>query len=160
MSARSKNLWTLLGAAVLAAGLGLYAWFGVMKGEEKEAEKKRTAERLVQPVSRPDGGTDTVRYDRLVVKARGETTELARLPDQSWVITRPLKTAADVQTAEGVVNALQFARIRATVEEKPTAEDLHRFGLDKPGVEVVASAEGVPPLTVRLGVENSYDCLL
>jgi hypothetical protein len=80
MSARSKNLWTLLGAAVVAAGLGLYAWFGVMKGEEKEAEKKRAAERLVQPVSRPDGGTDTVRYDRLVVTAKGETTELARLP--------------------------------------------------------------------------------
>ncbi|HZJ54148.1 MAG TPA: DUF4340 domain-containing protein [Myxococcaceae bacterium] len=157
MSARSKNLWTLLGAAVVAAGLGLYAWFGVMKGEEKAAEQKRVAERLVQPVSRPDGGTENVRYDRLVVKAKGETTELARLPDQSWVITRPLKTAADVQTAEGVVNALQFARIRATVEEKPTAEDLHRFGLDKPGVEVVASAEGVPPLTVRLGVENPYD---
>ena len=157
MSARSKNLWTLLGAAVVAAALGLYAYFGVMKGEEKEAEQKRAAERLVPPVSRPDGGTETVRYDRLVVKAKGETTELARLPDQSWVITRPLKTAADVQTAEGIVSALQFARIRSTVEEKPTPEDLHRFGLDKPTVEVVASAEGLPPLTVRLGVENPYD---
>ncbi|RPH71273.1 MAG: DUF4340 domain-containing protein [Myxococcaceae bacterium] len=157
MSARSKNLWTLLGAAVVGTGLALYAYFGVMKGEEKKDEQKRAAERLVQPVSRPDGGTDTVRYDRLVVKAKGETTELARLPDQFWVITRPLKTAADVQTAEGIVSALQFARIRATVEEKPTPEDLHRFGLDKPGVEVVASAEGVPPLTVRLGVENPYD---
>jgi Domain of unknown function (DUF4340) len=157
MSARSKNLWTLLGAAVVVTGLALYAYFGVMKGEEKEAEQKRASERLVQPVSRPDGGTDTVRYAHLVVKAKGETTELARLPDQSWVITSPLKTAADVQTAEGIVSALQFARIRATVEEKPTPEDLHRFGLDKPGVEVVASAEGVPPLTVRIGVENPYD---
>ncbi len=157
MSARSKNLWTLLGAAVVALGLGLYAYFGVMKGEEKEAEQKRTAERLVQPVSRPDGGTETVRYDKLVVKAKGQTTELARLPDQSWVLTRPLKTAADVQTAEGIVSALQFARIRATVEEKPTPEDLHRFGLDRPAVEVTASADGVPPLTVRLGVENPYD---
>ena len=71
MSARSKNLWTLLGAAVVVTGLALYAYFGVMKGEEKEAEKKRASERLVQPVSRPDGGTDTVRYDRLVVKAKG-----------------------------------------------------------------------------------------
>ena len=157
MSARSKNLWTLLGAAVVAAGLGLYAWFGVMKGEEKEAEQKRAAERLVQPVSRPDGGTETIRYDRLVVKAKGQTTELARLPDQSWVLSKPLKTGADVQTAEGIVSALQFARIRATVEEKPGAEDLHRFGLDKPTVEVTASAEGVPPLTVRLGIENPYD---
>jgi hypothetical protein len=157
MSARSKNLWTLLGAAVVAIGLGLYAWFGVMKGEEKEAEQKRTAERLVQPVSRPDGGTENVRYDRLLVKAKGETTELARLPDQSWVITRPLKTAADVQTAEAIVSALQYARIRSTVEEKPSAEDLQRFGLDRPQVEVVASAQGVPPLTIHIGVENPYD---
>jgi len=157
MSARSKNLWTLLGAAVVAAGLGLYAWFGVMKGDEKEAEQKRAAERLVQPVSRPDGGMENVRYDRLVVKAKGQSTELSRLPDSSWVITRPLKTAADVQTAEAIVSALQYARIRSTVEEKPTPDALKTFGLDKPTVEVVASAEGVPPLTVRIGVENPYD---
>ena len=157
MSARSKSLWTLLGAVVVTAGLGLYAWFGVMKGEEKEAEQKRTAERLVQPVSRPDGGTETIRYDRLVVTAKGETTELARLADQSWVIRRPLKAAADVQTAEGIVSALQYARIRSTVEEKPTPDALKTFGLDKPTVQVVASAEGVPPLTVRIGVENPYD---
>src|SRR5262249_54508720 len=119
--------------------------------------QKRAAERLVQPVSRPDGGTETIRYDRLVVKAKGQTTELARLPDQSWVLIKPLRTGADVQTAEGIVSALQFARIRSTVEEKPSAEDLHRFGLDKPTVEVTASAEGVAPLTVRLGIENPYD---
>jgi Domain of unknown function (DUF4340) len=157
MSARSKNLWTLLGAAVVAAGLGLYAWFGVMKGEEKEAEQKRITERLVQPVSRPDGGTETVRYDRLVVKAKGETTELARLPDQSWVITRPFKAAADVRAAEDIVGTLESSRVKGTVEEKPTAEDLRRFGLDHPSAEVTASAQGIPSLTVLLGVENPFD---
>src|SRR5215470_5100284 len=151
MSARSKNLWTLLGAAVVAAGLGLYAWFGVMKGEEKEAEQKRVSERLVQPVSRPDGGTENVRYDRLVVTAKGETTELGRLADQSWVISKPLKAAADVRTAEDVVGTLQHGRIKGVVEEKPTADDLHRFGLDHPTIEVTASAQGVAPLTVRMG---------
>lgn len=157
MSARSKNLWALLGAAVVALGLGLYAYLGVMKGEERETERKRLAEQLVHPVSRPDGGTEQVRYDRLVVKAKGETTELARLPDQSWVITRPMKVAADVRTAEDMVGALQFARLKSTIEETPTAEDLQRFGLDHPAVEVTASAEGVPALTVRLGKENPFD---
>ena len=38
MSARSRSLWTLLVAALGAAALGLYAWFGVMKGDEREAE--------------------------------------------------------------------------------------------------------------------------
>jgi Domain of unknown function (DUF4340) len=157
MSARSRNLWTLLGAAVVALGLAAYAYFGVMKGEEREAERKRNAERLVQPVSRPDGGTEQVRYDKLVVKAKGETTELARLPDQSWVIIRPLKAAADVRTAEDIVGTLQFARVKSSVEEKPTPDDLHRFGLDHPAVEVTASADGVAPLTVRLGLENPFD---
>ncbi len=157
MSARSKNLWALLGAVVVALGLGLYAYFGVMKGEEREAEQKRAAEQLVQPVSRPDGGTEQVRYDRLVITAKGDTTELARMPDQSWVITRPLRAAADVRTAEDIVSALQFARLKSTVEEKPTAEDTQRFGLDHPSVEVTASADGVKPLTVRLGLENPYD---
>ncbi|HSP17996.1 MAG TPA: DUF4340 domain-containing protein, partial [Myxococcaceae bacterium] len=37
------------------------------------------------------------------------------------------------------------------------AEDLQRMGLDHPSDELTASAEGVPPLTVRLGKENSFD---
>jgi hypothetical protein len=157
MSARSKNLWTLLGAAVVAVGLGLYAWFGVMKGEEKEAEKKRTAERLVQPVSRPDGGTENVRYDRLVVKAKGDTTELGRLADQSWVISRPFKAPGDQRTAEDIVGALQYSPLKATVEEAPSADDLKRYGLDAPAAEVTASATGVQPLVLKLGNENPFN---
>ena len=157
MSARSKNLWTLLGAAVVAAGLGLYAWLGVMKGEEKEAEQKRAAERLVQPVSRPDGGTENVRYDHLVVKAKGDTTELGRLPDQSWVISRPFKAPGNQRIAEDIVGTLQHSPLKATVEDAPSAEDLKRYGLDAPAVEVTASASGVPPLTLRVGNENPYN---
>src|SRR5215469_10916699 len=157
MSARSKNLWTLLGAAVVAAGLGLYAWFGVMKGEEKEAEKKRASERLVQPVSRPDGGTENVRYDRLVVKSKSETTELGRLADQSWVISRPFRAPADERTAEDIVGTLQYSPLKATVEEAPSAEDLKRYGLDAPAIEVTASASGVQPLVLKVGNENPYN---
>jgi hypothetical protein len=157
MSARSRNLWTLLGAAVVTLGLGLYAYFGVMKGEQREAERKSAAEKLVTPTPQPDGGTGTIRYDRLVVRAKGESTELQRLPDQSWMITKPLRTAADVRAAEEIVSALQNARLKSTVEEKPSPEDLKRYGLERPAVEVTASAEGVPTLTVKAGVENTFD---
>ncbi|HVP59700.1 MAG TPA: DUF4340 domain-containing protein [Myxococcaceae bacterium] len=157
MSARSKNLWTLLGAAVVAAALGLYAYFGVMRQDEREQEKKLAAERLVQPVSRPDGGTELVRYDRLLVKANGDTTELGRLPDQSWVINRPLKAAATVRTAEDIIGTLQYSRVKGTVEEHPSPEDLKRFGLAPPAVEVTASADGVPPLTLRIGAANPFN---
>jgi hypothetical protein len=99
----------------------------------------------------------TVRYEHLSVKAKGEVTELQRMPDQAWVLTRPFRAAGDVRTAEDLLSALQFARLRSTVEETPTALDLQRFGLDSPQIEVTASAEGVPPLTVRVGVSNAFD---
>jgi hypothetical protein len=157
MSARSRSLWTLLGAAVVALGLGLYAYFGVMKGEQREAERKSAAEKLVIPIPQPDGGAGTIRYDRLVVHAKGETTELQRMPEQTWMITKPLRTGADVRTAEDIVSALQNARLKSTVEEKPGPEELKRYGLAPPSVEVTASAEGVPTLTVKAGVENTFD---
>jgi Domain of unknown function (DUF4340) len=157
MSARSRNLWTLLGAAVVALGLGLYAYFGVMKGEQRETERKSAAEKLVTPTSQPDGGPGTIRYDKLVVRAKGDTTELQRLPDQTWIITKPLHAGAEVRAAEEVVSALQNARLKSTVEEKPNPEDLKRYGLERPPVEVTASAQGVPTLTVKAGVENTFD---
>jgi hypothetical protein len=157
MSARSRNLWTLLGAAVVALGLGLYAYFGVMKGDERAAERKSAAEKLVTPTAQPDGGTGIIRYDRLVVHAKGDTTELQRLPDQTWIITKPLHTGADVRGAEEIVSALQNARLKSTVEEKANPEELKRYGLDRPSVEVTASAEGVPTLIVKAGVENTFD---
>ena len=157
MSARSRSLWTLLAATVGAAALGLFAWFGVMKGDQKAEEAKRDAEKLVKAVAQPDGGTANVRYDHLTVKARGETSELQRMPDQAWVLTQPFRAAGDVRTAEDLVSALQFARLKSTVEEKPSPEDLRRYGLDIPKVEVTASAEGVAPLTVKVGLDNPFD---
>ena len=86
-------------AAVVALALGLYAYFGVLKKEEKEAADKEAKAKLVAPVSQPDGGKTLLRYDRLVLSAHSETTELGRLPDASWVIIRPSRARADPHQA-------------------------------------------------------------
>jgi hypothetical protein len=148
MSARSRSLWTLLVCTAGAAALGLYAWFGVMKGDAQQAEAKRDAEKLVQPTLQPDGGTATVRYDRLSVKAKGELTELERTADQPWVLTRPLRAAADARAVEELVNALQYARLRRWRRSPPPKTKVN--GLDKPPVEVTAASAEGRRLTVKV----------
>ena len=157
MSARSRTLWTLAGAAGLALLLGLYAELGVRRAEEKAAAAKEASEKLVAPRAEPDGGTALVRYDRLLVTAQGETTELGRLPDGAWVISRPARARADARAAEDIVGMLQQVRLNRILEEHPTDEDLRRYGLRPPSYTVTASADGVPPLTVEGGIENSFD---
>src|SRR5208283_2471849 len=89
VTTRARTLLLSAGALVLAGALGLYAYFGVLRREEKAAADKEAKEKLVAPVPETDGGAagawgrlqgHLVRYDKLVLTARGETTELGRLP--------------------------------------------------------------------------------
>jgi hypothetical protein len=157
VSARARTLWTLGGAAAVALLLWLYADLGVRRAEEKAAAAKEASEKLVAPRTEPDGGTALVRYDRLLVSTQGETTELGRLPDGAWVISRPARARADARAAEDMVGMLQSVRLNRILEEHPTPEDLRRYGLQPPSYAVTASADGVPSLTVEGGIENSFD---
>jgi hypothetical protein len=157
MSARSRYLWTLLGASGVAAALVLYAYLGVVRRDEKAAAAKQASEKLVAPVPQPDGGTVIVRYDRLVMVSKGGTTELGRLPDGTWVISSPFRTRADARAAEDVVSTLQSILLNRIIEEAPTEEDLKRYGLAPPNFQVTASAEGVTPLTLSGGIDNPFD---
>lgn len=157
MTARTRTLLLGLGAGALALLLGLYAYFGVLRGEEKASAEKAAREKLVAPIAEPDGGTQLVRYDRLVVTSGGETTELGRLPDAAWVIIRPFRARGDPHLAEDIISSLQSMRLTRVIDEAPKAEDLQRYGLQPPRFTVTASAEGAPPLTFSGGVENTFD---
>jgi len=166
MKARSRALLAAVVALGLAAGLGLYAYFGVLKGEEKAEAAKKAGEQLVAPVEASDGGTALawgwlkthfVRYDRLVVTARGDTTELGRLPDGAWVISRPLRARAEVHTAEDIISTLQALRLNRVIDEQPKEDELKTYGLKPPRFSVTATAEGAPAVTLLGGVENSFD---
>jgi Domain of unknown function (DUF4340) len=147
----------VVGAAALALGLGLYAYLGVFKKEEKAAAEKESAEKLVVPVTAPDGGTTLVRYDHLVLVAHGETSELGRLPDASWVLVRPFRARADPHAAEDLISTLQSLRLTRVIDEEPKDEDLQRYGLKPPRFSLTGTAEGAPALTLSGGVENTFD---
>jgi Domain of unknown function (DUF4340) len=157
VTAHARSLLLVLLAAALALALGLYAYFGVLRHEEKAQAEKEAKEKLVAPVSAKDGGTEVIRYDRLSVTSGGETTELGRLQDGSWVISAPFRTRADPRAAEDVISALQALRLTRIIDEQPKDEDLERYGLKPPRFSVTATAEGAPPLTVLGGVENTFD---
>ena len=166
MKARTRNLLLSLGAVLAASGLALYAYFGVLKTDERAAAAKAAGEQLVAPVEEADGGTALawgwlrthfVRYDKLAIIAHGDTTELGRLPDASWVITRPFRARADAHAAEDVISTLQGLRLSRTVDETPKDADLERYGLKPPRFVVTATAEGAPAVTLSGGLENSYD---
>ncbi len=166
MRTRARTLLLSAGALAVAGALGLYAYFGVLRSEEKAAAEKEAKEKLVAPVPETDGGAagawgrlqgHLVRYDKLVLTARGETTELGRLPDSAWVISRPFRARADAHVAEDAVSTLQALRLSRIVDEQPKDEDLERYGLKPPRFVVTASAEGTPSVTLFGGVENSYD---
>jgi hypothetical protein len=139
-----KNL-TALGALVLVSGaLGLYAYFGVMKTEEREAERKETSEKLFAAQSPgeklPDGGTPAAPvFTSIVVKAKGEVTTLEKKGEEWW-ITAPLTAKTDKSAVDQLVSQLQSARVKATVEENPTDADLAKYGLDQPRFTVTAYA--------------------
>jgi hypothetical protein len=157
VTARARSLLLVLGAAALALVLGLYAYFGVMRKEQRAAAEKDAAAKLVKPVTAQDGGTTLVRYDHLLVLGHDETTELGRLPDASWVLVKPFRARADAHAAEDLISTLQSLRLVRVIDEQPKEEDLKRYGLLPPRFSVTASAEGAPALSVSGGVDNSFD---
>ncbi len=173
MNAKQKNLVSLLVFAAVAAGLGLYAYFGVMKPEQTEAERKAASDKLFA-VQAPgelseDGGTPVPYVTTVTVQAKGSTTVLARKGEQ-WVITSPVETLADRNVVNVLLDNLQSGEVTGTVSENPTEEELQRFGLKPPTFTVTAKAyvpdaqgggEHDPArqrtVTLHGGIENTFD---
>jgi hypothetical protein len=77
---------------------------------------------------------DLVRFpdaDRLRLE-RGSRRALFARVDGSWKLTEPLAGEADQDELDDFLNRLARLRADEFVQEKPTATDLARYGLDKP----------------------------
>lgn len=176
MKQTQKNLVTLLALTAAAAGLGLYAWYGVKEPETREAERKQVSEQLFaaheSDARGDDGGAPPAPvFTRLTVKASGGgTTELVRGQDGTWKVTAPVSARAEQAAVEAITQALGGAKLSTPVDEAPTDADLEKYGLKTPAFSVTAQAY-VPDakgggaedparqrtLTLHGGIENPFD---
>ncbi len=166
MKAQAKNFVGMLAAVALAGGLGLYAYYGVMRPDERAAEKKAVDEKLVAVHAPGEKGADggapaPVVFTRITVTAKGDTTVLERRAG-GWFITSPLETKADETEVNQLVGQLTNGRVENKIEEKPSAEDLQRYGLAPPAFVVKATAHPSDPsrqkeITIEGGIENTFD---
>ncbi|HZH76289.1 MAG TPA: DUF4340 domain-containing protein [Archangium sp.] len=174
MNAKQKNLLSLLVGALVAGGLGLYAYFGVMKPEQKETQRKQADTALFAGQGAGEQGQDAgtapgLVFTTLTVEARGSRTVM-EVKDGVWRVTSPVSSRADRRLVEGLVKQLGSAKFRATVEENPTDADLERYAL-KPPLATVTVQAYVPDaqgggaddparqrtLTFHSGAENPFD---
>ncbi|MCY1079904.1 DUF4340 domain-containing protein [Archangium lansingense] len=174
MNAQQKNLVTLLTVALVAGGLGLYAYFGVMQPEEKEAQRKEAEEKVFAAHSPGERDTDGGAppepiFTWISVELPMGKTVMER-QDNTWRITSPVSALADKTEVSNLLAQLSTAKFKATLEENPTDADLERYGLKQPRASVTTRAY-VPDAqgggandptrqrssTVYFGVENNFD---
>jgi hypothetical protein len=168
VSPQQKSLVTLLGLVVAAGALGLYAYFGVMKADEAEQERKETSDKLFAARApgekSPDGGVPGAPvFTYLTLTAKGQTTVLEKGQDGKWRIISPIKARADEAAVESITSQLADAKMKATIEENPAEQDLAKYGLKEPKFSVRAKAhlpedpKQEKEVSLVGGIENTFD---
>ncbi len=161
MSPFARSGLTLLGVGAAAAGLGLYAYFGVMKPDQAKERHTQTEERLFNaPVESAQDAGAAAELVSLTVEAKGEHTALTK-SEGRWRLTEPVDAAADRTAVEGLLTQLQTAKFKRIIEEQPTPQDLKKYGLAPPRFLVRATARlpggGSQEVLLRGGIENPFD---
>ncbi|MFO0843974.1 MAG: DUF4340 domain-containing protein [Gemmataceae bacterium] len=71
--------------------------------------------------------------DTIALEAGGRRVTFSR-PEGTWKVAKPVSVDADHDALEGFFNAVARLRADELVTESPTADELKRFGLDRPAV--------------------------
>lgn len=145
MTQKMRLLVSLGGAALVAAVLGAYAFWGVFEPEKARVADEREAAKLF-PV-------DPSAITRLEILAKEETTVLERKED-GWWIRAPVNAPGDEGAIRSLLDRLSSANRKKLLEEKDA--DLGLFGLDQPAVRIAASA-GADEMELLLGSQNTFD---
>jgi hypothetical protein len=82
---------------------------------------------------------------------RGPRRAVFTLVDGSWKLTEPLEAEADHDELADFINSLAKLRADQLVLEKPTPEDLHKYGLDSPEVHWRLEANNKPVMHLLVG---------
>ena len=93
----------------------------------------------------------------IVLSYPRQEIQLQREPPGKWQLTQPLRADADESTIGSMLAALSAGEILRTLEEKPSAEDLKSFGLDRPAVKVsITLKSGVTLPQLLLGARTPF----
>lgn len=144
MTQVQRSLATLGVAALLAAGVGGYAFWSGKQDEQKQKADEQAAQLFP---------FDPAQVNSLTLSAKGETTTLTKSAE-GWKLTAPVQARADEAAVQAILEQLKELKSKSTVEEHG-ASQLAKYGLDKPSARVtVAWSGGGGELT--LGAVNGY----
>jgi len=135
---RTKN--TLI-MAVVAAILVAAVYFLEIRGDEERAETERVADRLLR--------FETADVTGLNIETADTNIALQRV-DDAWRITAPYDLAADDSAVDRMITRLQSADHDRLIDEAP--DDLDRFGLEDPEVEVTLELDDGSSHSLALGI--------
>ena len=124
-------------AAVL---LAVAVYFLEIRGAEERAEVERIANRLLSFESESVTG--------LNIKTADTSISLQRI-DSTWHITEPFNLEANESAVDNIVNRLQTTDYDRLIDETP--DDLGRFGLADPEVEVTIELDDDSSHSLALG---------
>jgi len=134
---RTKN--TLI-MAVVAGILMAAVYFLEIRGDDERAETERVADRLLRFESADVTG--------LNIETADASISLRRV-DDAWRITAPYDLAANDSAVDSIVNRLQGADHDRLIDE--AADDLDRFGLADPEVEITVELDDGSSYSLALG---------
>ena len=131
-----KTLIMALAAGILAVAV----YFLEIRGTEERAETERVADRLLRFESESVTG--------LTIQTADTSISLDRI-DSAWRITAPVDLEANESAVNNIVNRLQTADLDRLIDEAP--DDLDRFGLADPEVEVTVELDDDSSRSLALG---------
>ena len=132
--------WPTLVMVLVLAGLGLYL-YAIELPQKESHERQDTADKKVLLFDQETLSGVTIKTDR-------HELVFARIPDQGWVLTSPLKTEVDQREVQNLIRALITGTVTRVVEDHPT--NLAPFGLDNP-VTTITVAAGTARETFSIG---------
>lgn len=141
-------LGTLLLVAVSGAAGG-FAWWFFTKHEAGEKATQARAKRFL--------AFDAAEATALRVQAKGDDVRLERRGG-TWIITAPMKAAADGREVEGLLSRLAGMERRAdSAAAGLSAAALADYGLDRPTARFEVTLAGGRTVSLAIGGDNRFD---
>ena len=110
--------------------LGAWIYFQEYRGAAQREEAERQRERPLQ-FARPE--VTSIRLEN------GAGAFLLQRQEEAWRLVEPLDTAADKEAVEGILSALEYARIERRIG---SGDDLKPYGLESPRATLTLGLAG------------------